>query len=555
MRPITALIALRFRLLLARTRVRVGHAIFQALFFLFIMAGALGVYFALVIAFRALPRAMATEALYLSLTVIWWVWIVFPLLGMSFDDSADLSKLHFYPVTPAQMTTGVLLSDLASSPAGFTVLLAVPVGWATQAGDAAMMAVAVGLLAAHMAALVESLRIVLWDLLRSRRTRDLVMLLSPLVGVLFYAMYGMFFRPGVVGNWAGWLNLHPSRYLRFMPSGLVVGVVTNASAGRYWAAGGYLAGLGALAAATVAAMALLVRRVQSGETEVGGRARRQRRRPTGEGAGPTFERALARRRIWLPVSEEIATVARKELLLFWRNPHLKTHLIQAIAMPILWLMFIGVRSFGGGYGQTPAPGLLLGTIAMMLFGSFSLCANMFGIEGNAVSTLFLFPTPRRVVLAGKNAALYLALMVVYVPALVILAALSRQWSQLPLALLGTATVLALALAVGNFLSIYAPYRLPTRRKNPLASASYGPGCLGFILVFVGYVAVAVLAIPMAAALGLPMMLHAPLWYAVGAPAAAAYAWWMYRMLLDAAAARLLTREPEIIEAVGAAAGE
>lgn len=546
MRPIAAIVALRFRLLAARTRLRVGHVIFQGLFFLFIAAGALGVYFGLVTAFRALPRAMAVEALYLALTAIWWVWIVFPLLGMSFDDSTDLSKLHLYPVTPAQVTTGALLSDLASTPAGFTVLLAVPVGWASRGGDAAMIAAAVGLLAVHMTALVESLRILLWDLLRSRRTRDLVILLSPLLGVLFYALYGMFLRPGPVENWAAWLDLHPSRYLRFMPSGLAVGVVTNASGGRFGVAGAYLAALAALAAATVAAMALLVRRVQAGEAETGGRVRRARAR----------ERpAIGRRRIRLPVSDEVATVARKELLLFWRNPQLKTHLVQAVAFPIMWLMFIGVRSFGGGYGQTMAPGLLLGTIGMMLFGSFSLCANAFGFEGNAVGTLFLFPTPRRVVLAGKNLAFYVALMAAYVPGLVILAAVTRQWTQLPLALVATATVLALSLAVGNLVSIYGPYRLPSKRKNPLASASRGPGCLGFVLMFVGYLAVAVLAIPLGAALGLPMLLHAPLWYALAAPAAGAYAWWIYRVLLDAAAARLLAREPEIAEAVGAAAGE
>ena len=558
MAQVGALIRLRFRLLLARAGAGVGSAVFRGVSFLFIMGGALGLYFVLVMLFRGLPGPTAVEVLYAALAAVWGMWIVAPLVGMSFDDSTDLSKLLLYPMTPGRMTAGVLLSDLVSSPAGFTILLAVPAGWVRHLADAPLIVGAIVLLAVHMAALVESMRIVLWDLLRSRRTRDLLILLTPLLFIVFYAVYGLVLRGAALEHWARWLNLHPSAYLRFLPSGLAAGAAVNAAAASYGASLAYLGGLLALAAATVWLMAVLVRRVQAGEAE-SGHAKRARR-------DHARQRSRERRRAWLPVarslrdrhggpaslaiSAAVTTVARKELVLFWRNPHLKTQIIQAVAFPIAWLVFMGFWSLGDLGGGRMTPGLLVAVIGLMLFGSFALSANSFGFEGAAAETLFLFPSSRRALLAGKNLALWAALMALYAPALVLLAALARQWATLPLALIGTGAALALELGVGNFLAIYVPYRLPSKRKNPLAMGSRGPGCLGMVLITAAFAGAMVVALPAAAALILPMALHGSAWYWLTVPASAAYVWWLYRLLLDAAAGRLPQREPEIIEAVG-----
>lgn len=547
MAQVGALIWLRFRLLVARSGANVATAIFRAAFFFLLTAGALAMYFVVVMLFRALPPAAAGELLYLALGVTWVAWIVAPLLGMSFDDSTDLSKLLLYPMTPGRMTAGVLLSDLASSVMGFTVLLAVPVGWTRHVADGAIIAAAMGLLAVHMAALVESLRILLWDLLRSRRTRDLIILLSPLAVILFYAVYGALFSGSVLRTWAAWLSLRPSRYAQFLPSGLAAGATANAAGGRYGLCAAYLLGLVFLAAATVSVMAVLVRRVQAGEAETG------TSRVARAGARQRHE---LRRHAWLPISEEVATVARKELLLFWRNPHFKIQIIQAVVFPIAWLVFIGLRSFGHVGGQPLTPGMFLAVIGLMLFSSFMLSANVFSFDGDAISALFLFPAPRRAFLAGKNLALWAALMALYVPAMVVLAALGGHWAVLGPALVGIGGTLLLALGIGNFLSIYAPYRVTRgKRRNPLSAGAGGPGCMGLVLSLAGDAATMVLAIPLGAALVLPTAFHAAVWYWLTAPAAAAYAWWVYRGLLGAAAARLPKREPEIIQAVGPAAGD
>jgi ABC-2 type transport system permease protein len=535
---IAALVWLRYRLLLARAAPRV--VILQVIVFLVMMVAALGAYFVLVLLFRGLPSQMAAEALQVAMALVWGAWTVVPLITGSFDDSTDLSKLLLYPMSPARMTLGVLLSDLVSAPAGFTVLLSVPMGWTRRPADALITGAAAALFAVHMVALAESLRIALWDLLRSRRTRDLLILLAPLAGILAYAVQGIAFRRAPFSNALTLLTLRASRYLRFLPGGLVAGSVANASGGRYGASLGWLALLLVLSAATVAAMALLVRRVQAGEAEAVSRAKYR-------GAA---DRRRARAPSAFPIRGAAATVARKELLLFWRDPRLKVYVIQAAVFPAIWVLFMTLWTPVSAPGAPWRAGLFLAAGGFTLFGSFILGANTFGFDGDAASTLFLFPISRRALLTGKNIALWGVLMGFYSPMMVLLAAVTRQWALLPLALLCTGSALLLSLSIGNLLSIYVPYRLPTKRQNPFAMRGGGQGCVGFLLLIVGWLAAAILALPLAAALTLPRALHRPMWYWLALPAAVGYAWWTYRFLLSLAAEHLERREPEIIEAVG-----
>jgi len=124
-----------------------------------------------------------------------------------------------------------------------------------------------------------------------------------------------------------------------------------------------------------------------------------------------------------------------------------------------------------------------------------------------------------------------------------------------LAWVGVASILLLSLGVGNMLAIYAPYRVPAKRQDPFATRAGGRGCIGFVAGLVGYVATSILAAPLAAGLVLPLALGAPAWYWLTVPLALVYAAWVYRALLGWAAERVLSREPEIIAAVGPAAAE
>ena len=540
MAQVGALVWLRFRLLLGRTGSPALGRVVQGIVFFFMICGAVGIYLVFLLLYRALPRPAAVQALYVELALVWGAWLVFPLMGVSFDDSTDLSKLMLYPLSPRQMALGMLLSDLVSAPAGFTVLLAVPMGWTRHAAQAPVTIAAVALLAVHVVALVESLRIALWDLLRSRRTRDWLILLTPFIGVAVYVAQSVALRGVMLGGPAKWLTLQPSHYLQFLPSGLAAGAVADAAAGRYGPSLAYLAGLLGLAAATVAVMAQLVRRVQAGEADF---ARAWREAPR--------ERRPMRRGVALPLSEAVATVARKDLLLFRRDPQLKIQVIQAAVFPIIWVVLSVLWSPGGFSGAPWTGGLFVAAMGFMLLGAFMLSANAFGFEGEAASMLFLFPAPRRAVLAGKNLALWTVLMAVYTPALILLAALSGQWAALPLAWVGAACALLLSLGIGNFLSIFAPYRLPARRQNPFATRAGGRGCVGFLVSLAGYLATSVLALPLGAALLLPLALRAAAWYWLTVPVAVGYAGWLYRALLGWAARRVQAREPEIIQAVGA----
>jgi ABC-2 type transport system permease protein len=539
---VTALIWLRYRLLLAKASGGSLRAVAQIVSFLLILIFSLAVYFVLVMLFRGLPREPAFEALHGALAVVWIAWIVLPIVGVAFDDSTDLSKLLLYPMTARRMTVAVLVSNLVSSIAGLTVLLALPVGWARHFVDAPIIALAVVLFAAHMSAVVECVRIVVWDVLRSRRVRDWLILLSSVFGILIYVGQMMVFRGGHFGNPAAWLRFHPSHYTRFLPSSLLAGVTTTASAGHYLASGAYLLACAGLAAATVALMSVLVRRVQAGEAETGGAVRR----------APARARQATRRGIALPISTPVATVARKELLLFRRDPRLKIQVMQAVFFPLAWVV-VNLFSFPTGAGSS---GLYVfpSLVAWMLFGSFMLSSNVFGFEREAVTVFFLFPASRSALIAGKNLAMWLTLMIAYSPALVVLGALSRQWTLVPLAVVYAAGALAVSIGIGNFLSIYAPYRLPSKRQNPFSSQR-GPGCIGMLLNVAGVIVSQIISVPLAAAVVLPLVFHAPVWYGLAIPAGLIYAWGIYRAMLSLAAERMAAREPEIIEALGASGGE
>jgi len=539
---VTALIWLRYRLLLSKASGGSLRAVAQIISLLLILIFSLAVYFVLVMLFRGLPREFAFEALHGALAVIWVAWIVFPIVGVSFDDSTDLSKLLLYPMTARRMTVAVLISNLVSSVAGLTVLLALPVGWTRHFLDAPIIALAILVFAAHMSALVECVRIVVWNVLRSRRVRDWLILLSSVFGILIYVGQMMVFRGGHFGNPAAWLRFHPSHYTRLLPSSLLVGVTANASAGRYLVSGAYLLACAALTIATVALMSVLVRRVQAGEAETAGRVRR----------APARERRTGQRGITLPISTPVVTVARKELLLFRRDPRLKIQVMQAVFFPLAWVV-VNLFSSPTAFGSSSLyvfPSL----VAWMLFGSFMLSANMFGFEREAVTVFFLFPAPRSALIAGKNLAMWLTLMISYSPALIVLGALSRQWGLVPLAVAYASGALAISIGIANFLSIYAPYRLPSKRQNPFSSQR-GPGCVGMLLNVAGVIVSQIISAPLAAAVVLPMVFHAPAWYALAIPAGLIYAWGVYRAMLSLAAERVAAREPEIIEAVGSAAGE
>jgi len=131
------------------------------------------------------------------------------------------------------------------------------------------------------------------------------------------------------------------------------------------------------------------------------------------------------------------------------------------------------------------------------------------------------------------------------------ASITNGWHYVPLTVGIVPGMLGVVLAVGNMVSVWAPYALPDRR-NPLAG-NPGQGCVGgiaamaallvdaIILLPVGVVtAIALRSLPLAAAtilsVGCTTVYGAFAWR-VGTRRASRYLWWRMPELLDAVSPR------------------
>jgi hypothetical protein len=176
--------------------------------------------------------------------------------------------------------------------------------------------------------------------------------------------------------------------------------------------------------------------------------------------------------------------------------------------------------------------------------------NSFGTEGAAATTLFMFPSPRRQILIGKNLAIFAALSAINLVVVLILSGLAGA-----LALVGPLfgwmeLAVLVFIAVGNLTSIWFPSRVVLRGWR-VRQQSASRGC-GYGVIYLAAMAIAgVLLLPILAALLLPTYWINPAWYAVAIPLAASYAAGLYALSLHLATPLLLEREPILIARLSA----
>src|SRR4029078_12132825 len=98
----------------------------------------------------------------------------------------------------------------------------------------------------------------------------------------------------------------------------------------------------------------------------------------------------------------------KEFRYIIRDPYYKIILVNLI-YPILLPIFLTLQPHGEGV--MIRSGLAWSAAALMTLSQMQLCCNVFGVEGGAITLLFLFPGSRRLMLVGKNLSLFLCLSV------------------------------------------------------------------------------------------------------------------------------------------------
>lgn len=482
------------------------------------------------------------------------MWLMAPLMGYELTEDYDITKLLLYPLTPRQIFVGTILGSLLDFMVIFSLptMVAILVGFTKSFIAFPIVLAAVVLSMFHTVALSQVINLATAGMLRSRRFRDIMIVLVPLVWITIYVGWQMLTQRAHEVNWQGFIQSSAWEVVGFLPPGITARAIAAAGNGRPLVALAFLCVIAAIAIGTVYLAGWLVNQVYAGEVvsaavrrraaprQAAARASASQGRPT---SAPLASRSVFGMRL-PPVAQ---AVMDKEIKYLIRDPFFKAMLMQSVYMIIIFgFAFLQPWRRQALDTLNLGPIAAWGLIGFLLLSEAPLPFNILGTEGASAMVLFLFPGSRRQILLGKNLALLAALSIVNGCFVIVLALLAKATRELlPLLLWGElATVMFVS--VGNLVSLWFPYRIVMRgwRVRPHSASrgfSYGLAHLGM-----GFV-VGVVSLPVAAALIVPTHWVHPVWFAVTVPFAIGYAVGAYLLSLHLASALLLRREVEIAE--------
>lgn len=565
-RQVGALLAVRWKLSVRMYRRSVSALIgLVALsFFILGFAGLAGVVTAL--GYLNLPTRAAAEILFAALGLLYIAWAALPVLQYSVNEGLDVSKLHAYPLSRAERMVGLTLSTLFD-PATVIILAifaAVIVGWHASILATIITVVALALLYVHVVGLSQCTLAVLVGLLRSRRYRDLSVIVFAMMSVLC-SLSGQFITVLVrhIDGPRAFGQLDLGQYLQWLPPGMAARAIIAANAGDVLGAAPWLLALLALTPVLLIVWAWVLDRGVTSPEGGGERTRRRRVVATPAAAALTADaglsgalgaasaaQATSRRRKRL-ISPVIAAVALKDLRYFWRDPQIKAALLSSLVL--LFVVFApslthNVDPHPSYFAQRMAhyQPLLAPLPALLIVLTLSL--NAFGLERQGLQTLLLTPARPLEVLWGKNLAVGVVAFTAQILLITAVCAVTGDWNAMPLAIIeGGAATLAL-LGTGNLTSVLLPLRVRQLRmgSNNLSSEN---GCLRSVISLAALWATLIALAPVFLLLLIPLFIdHLPL-LAFMAPLALIYGFALYQVATILIAPRLMNRAPEILAVV------
>jgi ABC-2 type transport system permease protein len=481
-------------------------------------------------------NALAANATLVTFAAVTVCWTVVPLLGFGTDETLDPQRLALLPLTRRELLSGLLAAALVGvAPLATGIALSgAIIGLAPDLLGAFLIALSV---VATLVLCVVASRVLiaaLAPLLRSRRGRDLMVMTITLA--IFVPQAFRFFRPAHRNDDATRTFSDIARRVRYTPFGWAGWAATEAGKSHVLAAVAGLAAVAALIGVLLWVWSIAIPRAMTA-SDISASARTDSRPGRRHSAlFPRFVPARRRRRA--------AAVAVKELRYYVRDPRRRAPLISALLIPAL-VLFQTLRDGS----HRPAATTLLGLIALLPASGLTL--NQFGLDGAALWSTIVTGNDPRSDLIGKNIATAIVLAPLVIIPTLITAALTHGWSYAPLTIGLAPGMLGVVLAIGDLVSVYAPYALPDRR-NPLA-ANPGQGCVGgvaakaalavdaLVLVPVGLITVFTLSafdLPVATvlAVGFATAYGGGAWV-IGRNAAARRVWWRMPELLDAVSPR------------------
>jgi ABC-2 type transport system permease protein len=414
-------------------------------------------------------------------TVIFVGWCVLPVVAFGSDETLDPARLAVLPLRHRQLMVGLTASSVVGLPALATAIAltgAIP-GYTSPGNVAGALLVLVDAAVIVLMCVVGSRAVAtaLSGLLRSRRGRDLSVLLISLLGVGYWGLRVL------LAHTATSLGHHSfdssGSVLRWLPPGMAGQAFIDVRDGRLLAA---LAEVAGAAAFVVVLLAWWSHSLGRALTNVASSvASRRDPHPTRIALFPVLVSRLLPR-------NSTGAVAAKELRYVWRNPGQRARLVTNAAIGAFVPFSIGALR-----GGTHDYGSLLIVLTAVLIALTAL--NCFGFDGTAMWIDVSAGADIGSNLAGRNLALALLASPFLVVVAVAMAGVGQHWGDLPLVIGLGLGALGVTIGVGNLTSVRAPVVFPDLGTNAFASRS-GQGCAVGLVQLSALCAIALLMAPM-----------------------------------------------------------
>lgn len=531
-------LALALRLTLLRNSLRGGAGSTQRR--LGFAAGLVGGGSVALIGFTVLAAArgnaaLATDAATVVYAFVALGWVVLPILTFASDDLLDPTRLALLPLTRRELITLLSVGALVGVAPVATLLasLGLAAGVATTPLGLVVALLAAVLQVAFCVVLSRLVAAALSGLLRSRRGRDIGIVLTTVVALSFQLINPLmqrFLHTGRSGEAALSSLAGP---FRWTPPGLLASTPALVQRGEALSA---LLRLLLVAGLIVGGAALWERLVGLSlvRVDTGGRGRRRATALQPRGIGSL-----------LPAGRTGA-VAAKDLRYLTRDPRRGIGQLVSVLFPAL-VIGLGPAYSSGGLDPWAVFVICLVAAFAGLQG-----ANRFGLDGTSMWMLVASQTSerdaRRDLLGGDIATLVVAAPLVALVGAV-LAAVTDGWAYLPAAF-GLATALLLVMTAGSGLAaVQAPYAVPENPRNAFSSGGAGQGCAA-ALVTLGLLAAGIAACSPLALLLVPA-LDSATWSWLLLVVGPLYGLVLGAGLRAVAAALWLRRGPEVLQVLTA----
>ncbi len=525
----------------------------------------------------ALPQQEAIELLMLVLVGLYLFWSLLPLIEFSVNEGLDVTKLTLYPLTRLERMMSLLLATLLDIPTlGIASLfVAILLGWSRVPATLLIIIPALLVAYVHIIGLSQMVLAGFMGLLRSRRYRDLSIILFALFGSACSLGQQLIVRNFNRFDASDLAALHLAQYLRFTPPGMAGWAIVLASEGDWSSALIWLAVSLVIAVPVLWAWMVMLERGLSLAESSGVRTGRPRSPASASGqngrvsvnlqvaaperarltaalsatslagAGAPASRSPAlwqRARNILP--PPVRAIAVKDLRYFWRDPQMKASMLSSFF--ILIVLFagpaLGVRSTASnGHPWT----VLLSCVAPV-FMAMNFSLNTLGLERQALTTLFLFPVRPQYILWGKNLAVGSVALGEQILIAAAFAFISNSWAfYIPALVVGVAAI-AVMLGCGNVLSVLLPFRVAQFKMGTSASGSPESGCLRSLMGLFSLGITLVVLSPVIAGIAGPIFLQATGTLAFTLPLSLLYGLLIHQGATRFIAPRLEQRIPEIL---------